>query len=284
MEYSGVGRMKKFMPKRSKFFTANSGVDVIGDIHGCYEEFIELLSVLGYTFDAKDQLYKHPMGRKILSLGDITSRGPESLKLLDFFIRHIKEGLAEMVDSNHGWKIARWLDGRRVMLAHGDELVEQQFERYETEHGARRTAQFRYASLQLLMSAPSHIIVKYRGKKALVAVHAGIKDSYIGEDSPTIQNFCRYGDVAGLGPDGRPIRKDWTVEHLSDMLIIWGHDPRPEPERSERQNAINIDQGCVFGGNLTAYRFPEDELVSVVAKTNYSGLDDTPLTRYVKKK
>ncbi|XOS90797.1 hypothetical protein ACLMAB_18615 [Brevibacillus laterosporus] len=77
--------MKKFMPKRSKFFTANSGVDVIGDIHGCYEEFIELLSVLGYTFDAKDQLYKHPMGRKILSLGDITSRGLNHLSCLIFY-------------------------------------------------------------------------------------------------------------------------------------------------------------------------------------------------------
>ncbi|XOS90796.1 hypothetical protein ACLMAB_18610 [Brevibacillus laterosporus] len=85
-----------------------------------------------------------------------------------------------MVDSNHGWKIARWLDGRRVMLAHGDELVEQQFERYETEHGARRTAQFRYASLQLLMSAPSHIIVKYRGKKPWLQCMLGLRTVILG--------------------------------------------------------------------------------------------------------
>lgn len=61
-------------------------------------------------------------------------------------------------------------------------------------------------------------------------------------------------------------------------MIVWGHDPRPEPER--QNGTLNIDQGCVFGGKLTAYRYPEDELVSVPAKENYSGLSDTPLTRY----
>ncbi|MCK9906679.1 polynucleotide kinase-phosphatase, partial [Frankia sp. Cpl3] len=94
-----------------------------------------------------------------------------------------------------------------------------------------------------------------------IAVHAGIRDDYIGRMSPAVQNFCRYGDVAGIAADGRPIRKDWTGERKTDHpLIVWGHDPRPRPER--KNGTINIDQGCVFGGQLTAYRFPEDELVS----------------------
>ncbi|WP_232697779.1 metallophosphoesterase [Brevibacillus daliensis] len=269
--------MKQEEARRELYFHADFGVDVIGDIHGCYEEFIELIEKLGYRLEPESQLYKHPEGRKILSLGDITSRGPESLPMLSFFIRHVKAGLAEMIESNHGWKIARWLDGRRVTLAHGDELVEAEFLQYEQIHGKRKANKLRYDSLELLMTAPSHIILLDKGEQALIAVHAGIKDSYIGKESHAILNFCRYGDVDGMAADGRPIRKDWTVQHELPILIVWGHDPRVEPERNPY--TLNIDQGCVFGGKLTAYRYPEDELVSVVAKKNYSGKTDTPLTR-----
>jgi len=272
-------------PKQRQTFRANvlpveKGVDLIGDIHGCYDEFIALLGRLGYEPD-RDGLYRHPQGRKLLSLGDITSRGPESLKMLQFFIRHIEAGLAEMTDSNHGWKIARWLDGRAVTLAHGDEKVEEEFHRYAAEHGERKCAELKEQSRKLLFTAPSHIMLEKDGRTLVVAVHAGIRDDYIGKQGPAVQNFCRYGDVAGVAADGRPIRRDWAAERKTNTpLIIWGHEPRPEPER--KNGAINIDQGCVFGGKLTAYRFPEDELVSVPAARNYSELEDTPLTRYAR--
>ncbi|MGD8191995.1 metallophosphoesterase [Brevibacillus ginsengisoli] len=263
--------------KRSNVFRGDQGVDLIGDVHGCYDEFIQLIRQLGYV-GGQDGLYRHPKGRKLLSLGDITSRGPFSIKMLEFFIQHIKAGLAEMVDSNHGWKIARWLDGRKVTLAHGDEKVEEEFRQYESEAGLKKAQSLREASRTLLLGSPSHMQIVRNGKVEAVAVHAGIRDEYIGKDSPSIQTFCRYGDVAGTGADGRPIRRDWTLGKQSSTIIVWGHDPRPEPER--KQGAINIDQGCVFGGNLTSYRFPEDELVSVAAKENYSRLEDTPLTRF----
>jgi hypothetical protein len=270
--------MRDRMPLRSNIMQADKGVDIIGDVHGCHDEFLELLSLLGYIC-GDDGLYRHPNGRLLLSLGDITSRGPQSIKMLDFFIRHIDAGLAEMVDSNHGWKIARWLDGRKVTLAHGDEKVEEEFRRYEAEHGKKQADELKERSRLLLLSSPSHMMLKREGRTEAVAVHAGIRDDYFGKESPAIRNFCRYGDVDGMGPDGRPIRKDWAGERRNTHpLIIWGHDPRPEPER--KNGAINIDQGCVFGGYLTAYRFPEDELVSVPAKENHSGQDDTPLTRF----
>ncbi len=264
--------------KRAMKMDVGRGVDIIGDVHGCYEEFVALIERLGYRQDGKDGLFRHPEGRKLLSLGDITSRGPHSILMLQFFLRHLEAGIAEMVDSNHGWKIARWLDGRRVTLAHGDEKVEAEFERYEREHGEKKAAELRRASRQLLLTAPSHMMLMRDGKLAAVAVHAGIRDEYIGKKGAVIENFCRYGDVAGIGADGRPVRRDWTQGRTSALPIVWGHDPRPEPER--KNGAINIDQGCVFGGALTALRFPEDELVSVPARDNYSGLSDTPLTRY----
>jgi len=258
---------------------ADQGVDIIGDVHGCYQEFLELIQKLGYVPDGGG-IFRHPAGRRLLSLGDITSRGPQSIRMLQFFLTHLEAGVAEMVDSNHGWKIARWLDGRPVTLAHGDEKVEQEFRRYEMEHGARKAAQLKEQSRRLLFGSPSHMILKRKGKVEAVAVHAGIRDDYIGRESPAIQSFCRYGDVAGTAADGRPIRRDWAAERTRNHpLIVWGHDPRPEPEW--KCGTLNIDQGCVFGGKLTAYRFPEDELVSVPAKENYSGLEVTPLTRDV---
>lgn len=90
-----------------------NGIDIIGDIHGCYDEMIELLERLGYEKDHQN-LYIHPEGRRFLSLGDIMSRGPESLKTMEFFMRHVNENLAYMIDSNHGWKIARWLEGKML--------------------------------------------------------------------------------------------------------------------------------------------------------------------------
>jgi len=265
---------------RSKILNADQGVDFVGDVHGCHDEFLELLGLLGYE-RGRDGTYRHPGGRKLLSLGDITSRGPASIAMLQFFIRHINAGLAEMVDSNHGWKIARWLDGRPVTLAHGDEKVDEEFRQFQMEFGPKKTSLLKEQSRRLLFSSPSHMMIRQKDKLVAVAVHAGIRDDYIGMESPAVHTFCRYGDVAGIGPDGRPIRKDWAQERKTNQpLIVWGHDPRPKPERLN--GTLNIDQGCVFGGMLTAYRFPEDELLSVPAKKNYSGLEETPLTRYLR--
>lgn len=266
---------------RSKILLADNGVDIVGDVHGCYDEFMLLLQKLGYEPD-RNQIFRHRSGRKLLSLGDITSRGPHSIKMMQFFIRHIQAGAAEMVDSNHGWKVARWLDGRIVTMSHGDEKVVEEFQQYERQHGAKKAALLKEQSRRMLFSSPSHMIIKKGDKVVAVAAHAGIRDDYIGVDAPAVSTFCRYGDVAGTGADGRPIRRDWAGERkVTEPIIVWGHDPRPEPEW--KNGTLNIDQGCVFGGKLTAYRYPEGEVMSVPARRNYSGLQETPLTRYLAK-
>lgn len=66
------------------------------------------------------------------------SRGPKSLPTMLFFQRHVEKGLAYMIDSNHGWKIARWLDGRDVQLLHGDEKVEAELRSFEAQYGAEQ--------------------------------------------------------------------------------------------------------------------------------------------------
>ncbi|MCI2254191.1 polynucleotide kinase-phosphatase [Domibacillus sp. PGB-M46] len=255
------------------------GIDVIGDIHGCFEEMIALLEKLGYVKN-EQHFYVHPEGRRFLSLGDIMSRGPMSLETMLFFCRHVKEGLAYMIDSNHGWKIARWLDKRKVTLSHGDERVKEELDLFEVQNGKEQTEEIKNDLKEFLLKAPSHYVLTRNGSPVLVCTHAGIKDEFIGRQSPAVQDFCRYGDTDGLDEKGKPVRKDWFTGHKQQTLIVWGHDPKPRP--LVINNTINIDQGVVFGGKLTAFRYPEKEYVSVQAKKDYAGVLDNPLTEWEK--
>ncbi|MGE6376064.1 polynucleotide kinase-phosphatase [Peribacillus muralis] len=253
------------------------GIDIIGDIHGCHEELILLLEKLGYQKN-EEGLYLHPEGRKFVSVGDVMSRGPESLKTMLFFHEHVQKAVAYMIDSNHGWKIARWLDGRNVTLNHGDEKVEEDFKRYEEEHGSEKAAEAKQALKEFLLQAPSHYVFTKNGVQTVVCVHAGIRDAFIGKQSDAVSDFCRYGDTDGFDERGKPVRKDWHISHKKSTLIVWGHDPKPQPLLIN--NTINIDQGAVFGGELTAFRYPERQVISVKASQNHSGDDENPLKEW----
>lgn len=255
------------------------GIDIIGDVHGCYAELIELLEKLGYTENEKG-IYEHPEGRKFVSVGDVMSRGPASLETMRFFLKHVQSGRAMMIDSNHGWKIARWLDGRQVVLSHGDERVEEEFLKYEEREGTDKANELKRQLKEFLLEAPSHYVFKKNGVPTLVCAHAGIRDAFIGKQSEAVSDFCRYGDTEGFDEKGKPVRNDWTVGHGNRLLIVWGHDPKPKPLLIN--NTINIDQGVVFGGELTAYRYPEREFTSVKAKRDYSGAADNPLAEWEK--
>lgn len=257
------------------------GLDIIGDIHGCYEEMLELLSQLGYQ-ENEDGYFVHPEGRKFLSLGDVMSRGPHSLDTMRFFLRHVTAGYAYMIDSNHGWKIARWLDGRKVRLAHGDEKVEQELKSFSERKGKEAAEQLKQQLKDWLWSAPCHYVIRQNDVTIAVATHAGIKDHYVGKQSSRISDFCRYGDTDGIDELGKPIRRDWHLHHKSKELIIWGHDPKPQPWMVN--HTINIDQGVVFGGSLTAFRLPERKLFSVPAKEDYAQDPTSPLRLWEKKR
>ncbi|MBD1371830.1 polynucleotide kinase-phosphatase [Hazenella sp. IB182357] len=258
-----------------------AGVDFIGDIHGCYDELIQLLKQLGYRLNDAG-LYIHPTGRKFVSLGDIMSRGPKSLETISFIYQHVKAGLAYMIDSNHGWKIARWLNGNQVKLAHGDERVAEEFNQFEQEYGPEKTERWKEEIKAFLIEAPAHLVFQQDGIKQVVAVHAGIRDRYIGKQSKRIADFCRYGDVSAVDEHGKPTRDDWFVQHQSAELIVWGHDPQPYPMMVNR--TINIDQGVVFGGALTAFRFPEKNFVSVKSMQPFTMEENNPLWKWKKKR
>ncbi|MED3660838.1 metallophosphoesterase [Ureibacillus sp. FSL K6-8385] len=256
------------------FIEIDNGVDIVGDIHACFDEWMEMLDKLGYRKNEQG-LFIHPEGRKIVSLGDVMSRGPRSIETMQFFLKHCGKNMY-MVDSNHGWKIARWLDGRKVQLKHGDEKVAEEFIEFEKKYGKERTVRLKRQLRDLFMNLPSHIILRDHGQPKVVCVHAGIREDFIGKESERIKNFCRYGDVAGMDRHGKPIRREWYKQYKGELMVVWGHDPKPEP--LVINNTINIDQGVVFGGKLTAFRYPEKEFVFVPGKKDYAGSNDNPFT------
>lgn len=249
------------------------GVDIIGDIHGCYDEMLALIRELGY--EQRDDVYIHPAGRRLISVGDIMSRGPKSIETMQFWLKQIEAGLSYMTDSNHGWKIARWLGGKDVSLNHGDELVEQEFMAYAKVHGEAATNALKARFARMLLDAPSHYILTKQNITKAVVTHAGIKDHYIGKQSKRISDFCRYGDILQTDRTSKPVRGDWFTQHKTSELIIWGHDVNVQPFKANR--TINIDQGAVFGGELTAFQYPEQTFTSVKAFANYAGTEENPI-------
>ncbi|WP_183602180.1 polynucleotide kinase-phosphatase [Paenibacillus phyllosphaerae] len=257
------------------------GIDIIGDIHGCWDEMIELIGKLGYV-PGEEGLYLHPEGRKLVSVGDVMSRGPQSIRTMMFWQQHVEAGAAYMVDSNHGWKIARYLSGRDVSLSHGDERVADELAQLAQEHGSEAASQWRQRMSHFLLEAPSHLVFTKNGVRHVVVAHAGIRDEAIGKQSKRISDFCRYGDTDGFDAAGKPVRKEWYAHHNTGELIVWGHDPRVQP--AVVNHTINIDQGVVFGGQLTAYRYPEKAFVSVQAARDYSEAADNPLKEWARRR
>ena len=90
-----------------------------------------------------------------------------------------------------------------------------------------------------------------------------------GRGSAKVRDFALFGETTGETDEfGLPVRYNWAAEYRGRASVVYGHTPVPEPEWLNR--TINIDTGCVFGGRLTALRWPEKELVSVPARQTYA--------------
>ena len=219
--------------------------DIIGDLHGCATELELLLQRLGYGPQG------HPEGRTVLFVGDITDRGPRSLDCYEIVSGMVQKGHAMCVAGNHDDKLIRYLDGRKVQVARGLQTTAAELESKDEDYKARMK--------RFLDSLISHYLLD--GGKLVVA-HAGIKEDYQGRASNRVRRFCLYGDTTGeVDEFGLPVRLNWAMDYRGDAIVVYGHTPVREAVWLNR--TINIDTGCVFGGKLTALRYPELELISV---------------------
>jgi protein phosphatase len=230
--------------------------DIIGDVHGCLDELVELLETLGYEFS--DGVVRPPEGRRAIFLGDLVDRGPDSPGVLKLVMGMVAAGTALCVPGNHDGRLLRKLRGRNVQLTHG---LAETLDQLEREPPA-----FREEVVRFLDSLVSHYVLDGGN---LVVAHAGMKESLQGRASGAVRDFALYGETTGETDEfGLPIRYNWAAEYRGRAKVVYGHTPVPEPEWLN--GTINIDTGCAFGGRLTALRYPERELVSVPARRTYA--------------
>ncbi|PVY40866.1 polynucleotide kinase-phosphatase [Pontibacter virosus] len=235
--------------------------DIIGDVHGCFDELQELLTKLGYNLskgaDGRYQV-QAPAGRKAIFLGDLTDRGPKSPEVLRLVMDMVRSGSALCIRGNHDDKLLRYLQGKNVSLAHGLEKSVQQL--------TDTSDDFKHEVSAFLDGLIAHYVLD-EGK--LVVAHAGLPEEMHGRAAAAVRAFCLYGETTGeVDAFGLPVRHDWAKGYRGKATVVYGHTPVPGIDWLN--NTLNIDTGCVFGGSLTALRYPERETVSVDSQAVYS--------------
>lgn len=238
--------------------------DIIGDVHGCFDELLELLTKLGYAVTASPDADSFgyqvvpPDGRKAIFLGDLVDRGPKVVPSLKLVMSMVRQGSALCVPGNHDVKLLRKLRGKDVQVTHG---LDQTLRELESE-----PKEFHAEVEKFIDSLVGHYVLD---NGQLVVAHAGMKERYIGRASGRVREFALYGETTGETDEfGLPVRYNWAGEYRGNAAVVYGHTPVPDADWLNR--TINIDTGCVFGGKLTALRWPEREIVSVAAKQTYA--------------
>ncbi|AFY99388.1 polynucleotide kinase-phosphatase [Calothrix sp. PCC 6303] len=243
--------------------------DIIGDIHGCCDELEGLLQKLGYLKKPSIQsdkfwnfpLYHHPEGRKAVFLGDLVDRGNRILDTVKLVYNMVQAGTGICVPGNHEHKLLRKLRGKNVRVNHGLEQTLAEIDSIPEDIRETSIKELR----EFFDSLVSHYVLDGGN---LVVAHAGMKKEMQGRGSGAVREFALYGETTGeIDEFGLPVRFNWASEYRGDAMVVYGHTPVPEAEWLN--NTIDIDTGCVFGGKLTALRYPEKELISVDAAKVY---------------
>ncbi|MGQ0576482.1 MAG: polynucleotide kinase-phosphatase [Pseudonocardia sp.] len=248
--------------ERTRLFTdrrhETGPFDVIGDVHGCRAELETLLGELGYVLDldadGRSCGARHPGGRRAVFVGDLVDRGPDTPGVLRLVMGMVAAGTAFAVPGNHDDKLRRALHGRKVRISHG--LAE------SLAQLGREPEEFRGQVASFVDGLVSHAVLD---GGALVVCHAGLPERFHGRASRRVREFCLYGQTTGETDEfGLPVRHPWAQEYRGRAVVLYGHTPVPAPEWIN--DTLCLDTGCVFGGRLTALRWPEREIVAVPAR------------------
>jgi protein phosphatase len=240
--------------------------DIIGDLHGCADELRLLLAWIGWeqfrlpepVEPWGDECWRHPAGRRAIFVGDLVDRGPHVLDTVRVVRNMVVGGTAFCVAGNHDVKLVRWLRGKQVQVKHGLERSIAEVEQVPPEHRAKIAA--------FLDGLVSHYVFD---EGRLVVAHSGLCEEMHGRGSGPVRDFCLFGETTGETDEfGLPVRYNWASEYRGKAMVVYGHTPVPEAEWLN--HTVNIDTGAVFGGKLTALRYPEREFVSISAARRYS--------------
>lgn len=258
---SGVEQIAAATVERERRWTDRRDVhgpfDIIGDVHGCAVELVELLTELGWDVAPDLTGATHPEERGVVFVGDLVDRGPASPDVLRLAMAMVESGDALCIPGNHENKLSRALAGRNVQVSHG--LAE------TLEQLAAEPPEFTEQVRSFIDRLVSHAVLD---DGALVVAHAGLREEMHNRQSGAVRSYALYGDTTGETDEyGLPVRYPWAEEYRGKAAVVYGHTP--VPDAVWLNNTICLDTGCVFGGKLTALRWPERELVSVDAHEVY---------------
>ncbi|HBB98552.1 MAG TPA: hypothetical protein DC054_24480 [Blastocatellia bacterium] len=207
---------------------------VVGDIHGCFDELTDLL-----------ELIKLQKDDRVVAVGDLITKGPKDLEVLDLFI---SDGRFSSVVGNHDRAIRQKLRGEPLRLT-----KEQRQTLVELEADRERYAAY-LRSLPFTIDLGSYLVV-----------HAGVRPGV----SLDHQMASDMTEIRTMGAD--PSRRrgvPWYRVYQGPQTILFGHWPGRIPHRGPY--AIGLDTACVYGGRLTAFIIDTEELVSVNARQSYA--------------
>jgi len=225
--------------------------DLIGDVHGCRSELETLLAKLGWEGT------RHPQGRTAVFVGDLVDRGPDTPGVLRLVMEMAEAGTALAVTGNHEAKLVRALHGAHVRRSHG---LQESLDQLDDEPAA-----FRDAARDFMTGLPTQLTLD---DGRLVVAHAGLREDLHGIDSGRARSFALYGDTTGRSDEyGLPVRLPWQRDYRGEAKVVYGHTPVTEAEWVN--NTLCLDTGVVFGGRLTALRYPELEIVDVPAEREW---------------
>ena len=206
---------------------------VIGDLHGCYDELLDLLDKV--SFASEDRL---------VCVGDLITKGPKNREVLD---RFMSDPQFTAVIGNHDLALRRRWNGEKFKLKPSQKPTHK-----ELKKDKERYVPF-LNQLPFYIDLGTHLVV-----------HAGLRPG-IELYSQTTEDMT---ELRSLGED-RASRKGppWYDVYDGEKIVLFGHWPATEPRRGKK--AIGLDTGCVYGGQLTAYIVETGELTSVPARQVY---------------
>jgi Calcineurin-like phosphoesterase len=210
---------------------------IIGDVHGCLDELLELVQRCGGG-----------AGTRVVLVGDLVAKGPDSAGVIQW----ARESGAESVLGNHDDKVLR--------LRPGSAAAPRDPKRVHAEVARSLHAPDWHwlAALPLLLPV---------GRRHLV-VHAGLVPGVAVEE----QERDHLLNLRSITPQGRPSKEidgdPWASLWRGPQHVVFGHDAVRGLQR--HPFATGLDTGCVYGGALTALVLPKGELVSVPARRAYA--------------
>jgi protein phosphatase len=242
------------------FPNVHGPLDIVGDVHGCLDELLELMGTLGYRIrqQAQEFTVTPPEGRTLAFVGDLVDRGPSIPDVLRLVMSMARAGQAFIIPGNRDVELVRALKGHVVQITYG---MAQSLGQLAEEPG-----EFCNQARRFLDELPSYGVFD---EGRLVIAHAGLREPLQGKTSAEAREFALHGQTTGKRDKlGRLIRYNWAAEYHGKALVVFGHTPVVKPLWVN--NTVDIDTGCVYGGHLTALRYPERETVSVPAKAIYT--------------